>query len=139
MRRLLLASHGPLARAMKETLELLTGPDDRITSLCAYVGEDSMDVALLIDSWEHGCKPDDDWLVVTDILGGSVNNEFLIRMGRMPFHLIAGMNLPLLVELVTCSNSADDDSLADVVHRANGSITICSAPSAAIDNEDDDF
>ena len=49
MRKLLLASHGPLARAMRETLQLFCGEDPRVKVLCAYVDEDTMDVNELID------------------------------------------------------------------------------------------
>lgn len=51
MRKLLLASHGPLARAMRETLQLFCGEDPRVKVLCAYVDEDTMDVNELIDFW----------------------------------------------------------------------------------------
>lgn len=53
MRKLLLASHGPLARAMRETLQLFCGEDPRVKVLCAYVDEDTMDVNELIDFWDR--------------------------------------------------------------------------------------
>ena len=48
MRKLLLASHGPLARAMRETLQLFCGEDPRVKVLCAYVDEDTMDAYLAV-------------------------------------------------------------------------------------------
>ena len=59
MRKLLLASHGPLARAMRETLQLFCGEDPRVKVLCAYVDEDTMDVNELIDFWDRSRDPAD--------------------------------------------------------------------------------
>ena len=77
MRKLLLASHGPLARAMRETLQLFCGEDPRVKVLCAYVDEDTMDVNELIDFWDRSRDPADQWIVITDVYGGSVNNAFM--------------------------------------------------------------
>ena len=40
-------------------------------------------------------------VVVTDLFGGSVNNEFLAYIKRPNYYLVAGMNLPFLVEFAT--------------------------------------
>lgn len=85
MNKILLASHGYLAQGMKSSLEILMGSDDRIECLCAYVDDDSRDVAALIDAWMETRDPADSWFVVTDIFGGSVNNEFIQR--RLPDRL----------------------------------------------------
>ena len=75
MNKILLASHGYLAQGMKSSLEILMGANDRIECLCAYVDDDTRDVAALIDAWMESKDPADSWFVVTDIFGGSVNNE----------------------------------------------------------------
>lgn len=38
-------------------------------------------------------------VVVTDLFGGSVNNEFLTYIQQDNFYLVTGMNLPFLIEL----------------------------------------
>ena len=38
--------------------------------------------------------------VETDIFGGSVNNEFMKYLSKSNIYLIAGVNLPLLFELI---------------------------------------
>lgn len=109
MNKILLASHGYLAQGMKSSLEILMGTNDRIECLCAYIDDDSRDVAALIDAWMETRDPADSWFVVTDIFGGSVNNEFIQRQATGSFTLITGMNLPLLVEMVTQLDSLDAD------------------------------
>ena len=100
MNKILLASHGYLAQGMKSSLEILMGANDRIECLCAYVDDDTRDVAALIDAWMESKDPADSWFVVTDIFGGSVNNEFIQRQTAGSFTLITGMNLPLLCKAV---------------------------------------
>lgn len=89
MNKILLASHGYLAQGMKSSLEILMGTNDRIECLCAYVDDDSRDVAALIDAWMETRDPADSWFVVTDIFGGSVNNEFIQRQTDGSFTLKA--------------------------------------------------
>ena len=80
MRKLLLASHGPLAQSMRETVQMFCGEDSRIKVLCAYIDSASMDVDELIDFWEKTREDGDEWIVLTDIYGGSVNNAFMNRL-----------------------------------------------------------
>ena len=56
MNKILLASHGYLAQGMKSSLEILMGTDDRIECLCAYVDDDSRDVAACMDGGEGSCR-----------------------------------------------------------------------------------
>ena len=115
MRKLLLASHGPLARAMRETLQLFCGEDPRVKVLCAYVDEDTMDVNELIDFWDRSRDPADQWIVITDVYGGSVNNAFMERLGDDSLRLIAGMSLPLVLEVFSKLSTLDDAELAALV------------------------
>lgn len=138
MNRILLASHGPLARGMKETLAMLAGENDRIEVLCAYVDERSRDVSKLIDDWESNLTPDDWWIVVTDVFGGSVNNEFLLRLAHGSFALVAGMNLSLLVELSITLDTLDEETLERAIESSRDSIRRCQLMSSH-DEEDEDF
>lgn len=138
MRNLLLASHGPLALAMKETLQLFCGPDERVKALCAYVDDASMDLDGLIALWEASRPAGDSWIVVTDIYGGSVNNAFMERLGDASIRLVAGMSLPLAIELYTKLDALDDVGLAAVVsHAAADGVRLCALPEAM--DEDEDF
>ena len=64
-----MASHGPLARAMRETLQLFCGEDPRVKVLCAYVDEDTMDVNELIDFWDRSRDPADQWIGSVEKVG----------------------------------------------------------------------
>ena len=138
MRKLLLASHGPLARAMRETLQLFCGEDPRVKVLCAYVDEDTMDVNELIDFWDRSRDPADQWIVITDVYGGSVNNAFMERLGDDSLRLIAGMSLPLVLEVFSKLSTLDDAELAALVSSVQKKGTcLCSLPNSV--EEDEDF
>lgn len=136
MNKILLASHGYLAQGMKSSLEILMGTNDRIECLCAYIDDDTRDVAALIDAWMETRDPADSWFVVTDIFGGSVNNEFIQRQG---FTLITGMNLPLLVEMVTQLDSLDADKAKAAVEGSRSFIQLCEAADMLSDVEEEEF
>lgn len=138
MRKLLLASHGPLAGAMRETLQLFCGKDPRIKVLCAYVDEDSMDVNGLIDLWERSREAGDQWIVITDIYGGSVNNAFMERLADDSLRLVAGMSLPLVLEVFSQLDTLDDAALAALVSSVcQKGVVLCSLPDSA--GEDEEF
>ena len=48
MEQFLLASHGSLARAMKETAAFLLGTNENVHCLCAYVDEASMNLEQMV-------------------------------------------------------------------------------------------
>ena len=135
MNKILLASHGYLAQGMKSSLEILMGTNDRIECLCAYVDDDSRDVAALIDAWMEARDPADSWFVVTDIFGGSVNKEFIQRQATGSFTLITGMNLPLLVEM----DSLDADKAKAEVEGSRSFIQLCEAADMLSDVEEEEF
>lgn len=99
MNKILLASHGPLANGMKKTAEFLMGQNENVETLCAYVDEQSKDLPAMVEKWMNERNPEDQWVVITDIFGGSINNEFMIRAQEGGYWLIAGMNLPLVLSL----------------------------------------
>lgn len=139
MNKILLASHGYLAQGMKSSLEILMGANDRIECLCAYVDDDTRDVAALIDAWMDAKDPADTWFVVTDIFGGSVNNEFIQRQAAESFTLIAGMNLPLLVEMVTQLDTLDEGKAKAAVEGSRAFIQLCEAADMLADVEEEEF
>ena len=63
--------------------------------------------------------------MLTDILGGSVNNEFMGLLDKYNFHLITGLNLALLFEVVTCPAEDLTANLPSIVEQAREHIVLC--------------
>ena len=96
MRRFVIASHHRMARGLKETLEFLTSRSD-IVDISAYVDERDLDGQ--IREALAGFGPEDEVVIMTDMLGGSVNQKFCQSMSDRG-HLRCGVNLPCALSLV---------------------------------------
>lgn len=131
-RKLILASHGNFASGILSSLELICGKNDKITTIDTYMTADynlSEEIKGLMD-----VNKENELIVVTDIFGGSINNEFLNYIHTPNFYLVAGMNLPLLIELMTQLEFAD--SIPEMVKKAlNNSTSTIQFCNETIQNE----
>ena len=125
MNKILLASHGPLANGMKKTAEFLMGQNENVETLCAYVDEQSKDLPAMVEKWMNERNPEDQWVVITDIFGGSINNEFMIRAQEGGYWLIAGMNLPLVLSLWYETENLTEKQLETNISEASEGIVLC--------------
>ena len=99
MRKILLASHACLAGGMKSSVEMVTGPQEHLSAVCAYT-EETPDFKGYLETVIRALKAEDELVIVTDVLGGSVNNEASQFKNLANVHVIAGMNLALVLSLV---------------------------------------
>lgn len=104
MRKIVIASHGMLAKGIQSTLELFAGKDLNVTYMAAYVdGEEKIETQ--IANFFADLTDEDQAIIFTDIYGGSVNQKFtLASQGRPNVALIAGFNLPLIIEIAVSGN-----------------------------------
>ncbi len=113
-KKIIIASHGHFASGILNSLELIYGEHHSITALDCYVSQ-SFDLATsvkrLIEQYQEN-----ELIIITDLFGGSVNNEFLQYIDRPNLYLIAGLNLPLLIEIATQIDRAD--STPKLIRRA---------------------
>ncbi|BCA84689.1 PTS mannose transporter subunit IIA [Enterococcus saigonensis] len=124
-RKMILASHGKFASGILSSLELICGKNDNITTLDCYITED-FDLTKAVDAlMEQNAEAE--VVVVTDLFGGSVNNEFLRYIDRQHFYLVAGMNLPFLIEFATQFMFAPDlkQTIATVLDSSKEAIQFC--------------
>lgn len=76
--KIIIASHGRFAEGIMDSLKMIAGEQDHVEPLCAYIDR-SVDYSARI----RQLVADHDYekqalLVITDLLGGSVNNEFMV-------------------------------------------------------------
>lgn len=98
-KKLLIATHSVFADGIKNAMELVTGEQNSVSTLCAYTN-DMTEVETPIKEIIDALYDDEELIVTTDIFGGSVNNEFMKYLSKSNIYLIAGVNLPLLFELI---------------------------------------
>ena len=98
MRRIVLVSHGELAQGMMSSLEMIAGKQPHVTAMSAYM-QDSPDITKTLLSMASELGEGDEMVIVTDLLGGSVNNE-ASQLRTIPnTFVVSGMNLGLVLSL----------------------------------------
>lgn len=107
MRSIVLASHGRLAAGMKDSLEMIAGPQPDVEVLCAYT-EEQPDAKSWLEERVSRLAEGDELVIVTDLLGGSVCNEASEFRNRPGVRVLAGMSLGLVLSIVLGDGPVDE-------------------------------
>lgn len=127
-RQYIFASHGTLAAGLLHSVELILGKQPNLHVLCAYSSETDKpeDFSQQVDTLLKTFSPQQELIVITDIFAGSVNNEFIRYLQRPHFHLIAGLNLPLVIEMLISPPDWDSKKLInEALANARENIQYC--------------
>lgn len=97
-RHIIIASHSTLAAGIAETLRFFEGEGLKLTVITAYV--DNKPIEDTIRDIFKDCNEDDEYIILTDLMAGSVNQKFVEHIfNKKHVHLIAGMNLSLAMAI----------------------------------------
>lgn len=113
MRKILIATHERYAEGIKAAAELILGPQPEVTTICAYTEDVSLADGL--EKYFSSCMQEDQVIVLTDIYGGSVNQACMKYMDRPGRHLLTGLNLPLLLQVLTMGDTLEDNGAFQAV------------------------
>ena len=135
--KIIIASHGRFAEGIMDSLKMIAGEQDHVEPLCAYIDR-SVDYSARI----RQLVADHDYekqalLVITDLLGGSVNNEFMRFTEDYPFYLVSGLNLSLLLELALYPDELKSDTIQKIVGHNSDYIVFCSGDTLHLQEEND--
>lgn len=114
--KIVLASHSNLAQGMKDTAEFIMGKQENLSAITAYVDEKvDFSAQLTALTSEMAEEP---IIFISDLLGGSVNRVITETIaGKENQFLIAGMNLPLVLEIVSMSFSAEPAKIKEQLQQ----------------------
>lgn len=124
MNKIILASHGEFSQGLKQTASMIIGDEGNIFALSAFRDEDEP----IKNQVEHLLEVIgyEDVYLLTDIFGGSVNNDLLTLQQQYPeLHLVAGMNLPLVISIATQSGKIDADQMAALLEESRQAMIDC--------------
>jgi PTS system mannose-specific IIA component len=98
---LVLVTHGRLAEEMVAALEHVVGPQPNVATVC--IGPDDDMEKRRQDILQSAEKVDDGSgvVVLTDMFGGTPSNLAISIMDKANVEVIAGVNLPMLIKLVS--------------------------------------
>lgn len=105
MKKIIIASHQYLAKGLKSTLEYIVPNTVEVIDINAYIENISVENQILT-SLEQ-CNEEEQIFVFTDLLGGSVNQEFINKISKYNIELIAGANLPIIMTIVLSLGEQD--------------------------------
>ena len=142
MKYLLIVSHGTMAPGVKSVLEMLLGKRDNVLAYSMEDGVSADDFVANLKKFIEPVTPDDEVVVLGDIIGGSpLTNTLntLTEKGLLP-HTIAfgGVNLPMAISaLMAIEDGLDDDALrAQVLGESAAAIKEVELAIADEDEED---
>jgi fructoselysine and glucoselysine-specific PTS system IIA component len=102
-RKFLIATHGSLSAGVKSSLDIIIGAMDNVFLIQAYVDE-NVPVEDELNKVLEQVSDEDELVIFTDILGGSVTNQALQYALRPNVYIISGFNLPLVIEVIMAEN-----------------------------------
>lgn len=124
MLRYVLASHGELARGMCDSVRMLLGESVELWPVCAYVQADEP-ISEQIEAAFARFSLQDDIIVMTDLFGGSVNTTFAQLLQKRNFYLVTGVNLGLVIDLLTIDGRNIEEEIRFVVERNRKAMQFC--------------
>ena len=132
-KQFVIATHGTFAEGLYHSLTIIMGEQPDFSLLCAYTTEVSIETQIkqLVDSFVE-----EDVIILTDVFGGSVNNYFMKYIEQKNIHLVTGVNLPLLLEIVCNKHLPVDEMIEKAIDAASHSFQYCKHLDFNIANED---
>jgi mannose/fructose-specific phosphotransferase system component IIA len=121
MLKIFISSHGHFASGIKSSVEILMGPNPRITVFDAYIDQDSVQEHL--DRFYEGVGEDDKVILLSDLYGGSVNQVMYTYLERPNTTLVAGVNLALVLELAV-KEEISDDEIRELVEQSRSMLRV---------------
>lgn len=122
---------------MKDTLGFITGKKENVIALSAYMDNQRVDDQ--INNLMNQFNKDDEVIVLTDIMAGSVNQKFFTYRNKEHTHIIAGINLPLLISLVMEPTNMylSNDRINKLINEARNQIINVNDYTIESDDEDE--
>lgn len=140
MRRFIFASHHYLAYGLKDTVDFLTNKAKKIYDINAYVEDTGKDLEIIIQELFDTFDQDDEVIILTDLMGGSVYQKFYPYMNDH-VHVICGMNLPMAMSIVLANEDVlfTGERIAEIVEECKNQIVYVNTlrTASAMDGDDE--
>lgn len=114
---IVLVSHGTLATGLKQAAEMIVGPQEYVLAIGMEPGEDPAHLHQQVKKAVTAPGHPATTLILTDILGGSPANVSA-HLALDGVQVICGVNLPMLLELLTQREHATSEELARLAIEA---------------------
>lgn len=110
-----LVTHGNLAAEFIAATEHVVGPQDQMLAICIHADSDMEKMRAAILKAAKEVNTGDGVVLLTDMFGGTPSNLAISVMEQEKVEVIAGVNLPMLIKLVSLRKT---EPLSEAVLRA---------------------
>lgn len=137
MKQIVIISHKTMSKGMTETIKFFAGDIENLHYICAYEnGENEFPLNQLVGLLKKFDELDQVFLL-TDLLGGSVNQTCSQLIKDYHVRVITGVNLALALSIVLDpSDQLTDDKISELIEEAKGQMVYMNNYNG--DNELDD-
>lgn len=139
-KKIILVSHGNLSKGMLHSLQMIIGENAALSSYSMMLGEH---YSVVSDQVETLAKqnPDIQYIIIADLLGGSVCNGCFPLIQESNVKLVSGMNMGLVIELLFAPSPMSDEDIDDKIKLCKEGIVQISNKYITEQNEgsDDEF
>lgn len=137
-RHCMLVSHGIFSQGIYDSVYIILRGRKHVHLIIAYV-KDGQDTPDLIKEITKKTPTDMEIIACTDLLGGSVNNELIKYIGKKRFHLLTGVNLPMLTNLFLLSDEDADKPIHRLSVEAKTGVIYCDETVKGISSQEDEL
>ena len=88
-RKFLIATHGAFAKGVGSSLDIIIGPMENVYLIQAYIDENKS-IESELTGLLNNAGPETEWVIFSDLLGGSITNQILQVALRENVHVVAG-------------------------------------------------
>ncbi|EGO8075915.1 TPA: PTS N-acetylglucosamine transporter subunit IIBC [Enterococcus faecium] len=138
MKKIIIATHHYLAKGFKDTLEYIVPNTVEVIDINAYIDNISIESQILKSLKDF--SKDEQIFVFTDLLGGSVNQEFVKQLSESKIELITGVNLPLIITIILQlgENKLSKESIHEAIEEARNQLIYVNDYLKAQEMDEDD-
>jgi PTS system mannose-specific IIA component len=114
---IVVVGHGRLAEEMVKTLESVLGRVEALEGVATSFGESPDDIRARIAAAVRRVDREHGVIILTDMLGDTPTNLSVAVARETGAEVVAGVNMPILVKLVSARAETDAHSLAAFIRR----------------------
>ena len=118
MRKVILASHGELSKGMLNSVRMIVGECGcLVETFSLYPGESAIDYANALIT-RAKANQEDEYVVIADVLGGSVHTALIETLVCSNIKLFSGMNMSLVLETMMSQTEQVNGEMADKLKKS---------------------
>ena len=129
--KILIIGHGRFAEGIKSAANIIVGDLSEVTFMNTYV--DDIDFHVELDNYFSENK---NVLVLTDLLGGSVNQAIIQYITKVNIDVITGINIPLILEILISNTTGNNLDFRQIISSAKEQIVYVNDMLENLNNEE---